>query len=210
MQQLLSIKRIPIEIEVNVQRSELKPIEEKSKSNGSPPHMSVSRRNDAVFLKADPVKVDLPKPKPLGAQSRRVDAFNSSGGNQSFTLSYKGYAKMEQDGSAHLAGEVRTSASDMDVRINKASRSVEAILNALPKMKNNSGVSFSNGKLSIDYNVDNGVDILDILKSKFEFIPGKIEVVVTQMPKLEIEYTGGPIYFPRSADPNYEPPLVLA
>jgi len=26
------------------------------------------------------------------------------------------------------------------------------------------------------------------------------------MPKVVIKYVGGPIYIPRSADPNYEPP----
>ena len=41
----------------------------------------------------------------------------------------------------------------------------------------------------------------------FEFVPGSIEFVVTQMPEIDIEYLGEPIYFPRSASPNYEAPL---
>ena len=51
---------------------------------------------------------------------------------------------------------------------------------------------------SVEYNLD---------RPEFEFIPGSIEFIIEQMPGLDIEYLGDPIYFPRSADPNYEPPL---
>jgi len=40
--------------------------------------------------------------------------------------------------------------------------------------------------------------------TNFEFIPGKIEFEVKQMPKVEIEYLGGPIYVPPSADPEHK------
>jgi hypothetical protein len=33
-----------------------------------------------------------------------------------------------------------------------------------------------------------------------------LEFEITEYPKVIIKYVGGPIYFPRSADPNYEPP----
>jgi hypothetical protein len=32
-----------------------------------------------------------------------------------------------------------------------------------------------------------------------------IELKITQRPQVIIKYVGGPIYVPRSADPNYEP-----
>jgi hypothetical protein len=99
---------------------------------------------------------------------------------------------------------------DITLKANKASRSIEALLSALPKAKNSSGVSFSNGKLNVDYSLDDGVDISALIRSNFEFVPGKIEFIVKQMPRLEIEYLGGPIYFPRSSDPNYEAPPVPA
>ena len=37
----------------------------------------------------------------------------------------------------------------------------------------------------------------------YEFIPGDIEMSITQQPDVLIEYVGGPIYVPPSADPNY-------
>ena len=41
-----------------------------------------------------------------------------------------------------------------------------------------------------------------ILKGDFEFIPGDIEFNITQYPDVMIEYIGGPIYVPPSADPE--------
>jgi hypothetical protein len=40
--------------------------------------------------------------------------------------------------------------------------------------------------------------------AQLEFVPGSVEFIVNQRPRLEIEYTGEPIYFPRSAAPGYE------
>ena len=44
----------------------------------------------------------------------------------------------------------------------------------------------------------------DVVLEQPTFTPGDIEISVEQMPKVIIKYTGGPIYVPRSADPNYE------
>ena len=55
---------------------------------------------------------------------------------------------------------------------------------------------FRSDKLNFDLKIANG---------NFEFIPGNIEMSITQHPDIMIEYIGGPIYVPPSADPNYEP-----
>jgi hypothetical protein len=38
------------------------------------------------------------------------------------------------------------------------------------------------------------------------FLPPDLELKVVEMPKVIIKYVGGPLYIPRSADPNYIPP----
>ncbi len=45
----------------------------------------------------------------------------------------------------------------------------------------------------------------NLKKTPMKFIPGRIDVVVKSLPKVEIKYVGGPIYVPPSADPDYEP-----
>ena len=41
-----------------------------------------------------------------------------------------------------------------------------------------------------------------------EFVPGSVELIVRDRPRVEIEYLGEPIYFPASASPNYKPPVL--
>ncbi len=36
------------------------------------------------------------------------------------------------------------------------------------------------------------------------YIPGELQINVEQFPKVEIEYIGGPLYVPPSADPSYD------
>lgn len=191
MEQLLSIKHIPIKIEVKVTRGELKPKEPEVKA----PSVKISKQsNGGVQVAAQPCTIDITAP--------RYDTYTKSpvSSGSDVTLTYDAIAKMSSgsDDSIALDGD------STKIAARSASSSIEAILNKLPKTKNNS-VSYNEGTLSINYSMDNsdGPDIAD-LSSGFEFIPGSIEFVVSQMPDLEIEYLGDPIYFPRSADPNYK------
>lgn len=40
--------------------------------------------------------------------------------------------------------------------------------------------------------------------TQMQFVPGSISMNITQYPSIQFEYTGGPIYAPPSADPNYQ------
>ncbi len=75
---------------------------------------------------------------------------------------------------------------------------------ALEELKLEDGqmeIRYEMDKLNFDWKIDRG---------SFEFTPGDIEITVEQQPKVIIKYVGGPIYVPRSADPNYEPMDVKA
>ena len=74
--------------------------------------------------------------------------------------------------------------------------------------KEGADITFDAGKLSIDYQLGNQEFDWDVMQRlPMEFIPGSVELIVRDRPRVEIEYVGGPIYVPASADPNYEPPL---
>ena len=189
MDQLLSIKHIPIKIEVNVTNAQLKPRE----ADPLEPSVKISRGSDGVKVAAQPYKVDISSPK--------LDSYVPTNVQPSkLTLTYDAVAKMGgTDGTSSSANTTAVSRS--------SSQSIEAILSKLPKSKESS-ISYNDGTLSINYSMigsdssDSG-SISD-LKNGFEFVPGNIEFIVSQMPDLEIEYLGDPLYFPRSADPNYK------
>lgn len=202
MEQLLSIKHIPIKVEVKVQRAELKPVEDSGKTASAAPSVKVSsKQGGGLRLQAEPYRVDL-------SDARNYDEYiPSSGTENGITLTYEAVAKLA-DGN-QKSGE----ASGRHV---KKPSSVEAALRSLPRNRNRA-VSYNNGTLSINYQMNmpsetakTSSDPVEAIQfTEFEFIPGSIEFIITQMPELDIEYLGDPIYFPRSADPNYEPPLDI-
>ncbi len=190
MDQLLSIKHIPIKIEVNVTNAQLKPRE----ADPLEPSVRISKSSDGVRVAAQPYKVDI--------SSQKLDSYVPTNVQPSkLTLTYDAVAKMGgTDGTASAANTTAVSRS--------SSQSIETILSRLPKTKDSS-ISYNDGTLSINYSMINNDGSSDIgsisdLKNGFEFIPGDIEFIVSQMPELEIEYLGDPLYFPRSADPNYK------
>lgn len=202
MKQLLSITHIPIKVEVKVQRGELKPVEDVGGTPAAPSVKVSSKQGGGLRLQAEPYRVDL-------SDVRNYDSYiPSSGAENGFTLTYEAVAKLA-DGT-QKSGEASGS--------HKKPSSVEAALKSLPKSRNKA-VSYNNGTLSINYQMSlpssaettaaaaSSDPVEAIQFTEFEFVPGSIEFVITQMPELDIEYLGDPIYFPRSADPNYEPPL---
>lgn len=196
MEQLLSIKHIPIKVEVNVTRGEFKRVE-----NSAPNAPSVkvsSKKGGGLRLQAEPYRMEIP-------ESRNYDAYIPSGNYDSgFTLTYEAVAKLAEGGNSAVG--IKQSGEMRQFSAKRASRSIESVLQSLPKNKN-SAVSYADGVLSVNYQMTGTESVAELTSShpEFEFIPGSIEFIISQMPELDIEYLGDPIYFPRSADPNYEP-----
>lgn len=190
MDQLLSIKHIPIKIEVNVTNAQLKPREDDPLS----PSVKISRSSAGVKVAAQPCKVDMSSPR----TDSYVPVPNQS---NSLTLTYEGMARLGNSEDGSTAAVARSVGS-------AGSQSIDTILNRISQSGGNN-FSYHDGTLSINYSMANSggnddIGSLEDLKNGFEFIPGNIEFIVSQMPELEIEYLGDPIYFPRSADPNYK------
>ena len=201
MDQLLSIKHIPIKIEVKVTNAQLKP---KENTDPSSPAVTASQGQGGVKLAAQPYKADL---------TQNYDTYSAALPDDGLTLTYNAVASLSsaQNEAQLINGAPNQNGDIGDIAAKSVSRNIESILGKLPKTKNNP-VSYNDGTLSINYSLDRSsstVDDISSLSDGFEFVPGSIEFKINQMPDLEIEYTGEPIYFPRSADPNYEGEMNL-
>ena len=90
----------------------------------------------------------------------------------------------------------------------RAGATIETAIDFLPK--GGADVSFDKGTLSINYTpTDINIDWENINSSVVEFVPGNIEFIVKERPRVEIEYLGEPIYVPPSANPAYVAPKKL-
>ena len=65
--------------------------------------------------------------------------------------------------------------------------------------------NWSQPEITIEYELDKLNFEWKTQMGDYEFIPGNIEISITQRPDVIIEYIGRPIYVPPSADPQYEP-----
>jgi hypothetical protein len=73
-------------------------------------------------------------------------------------------------------------------------------------------IEWSDPNLEMEYQKDKLSFDLKIQHGDVEFIPGDVELTITQEPKVEIEYVGKPIYVPPSVAEkfNHTPVNVLA
>lgn len=67
-------------------------------------------------------------------------------------------------------------------------------------------ISWQPSRLSVDYQPGTLTFDWNVLQGTMKYIPGDVSMEILQYPSVEIEYIGGPIYSPPSADPNYVAP----
>ena len=191
MQQLITIETVPISIEY----VEKKPL--KVSGTGSA-KLEVTRQNHAMSIKSDPI--------PL-----RMDRFQPNDTDKLPALTYTATAQYSKDGTLklnlHMDGDLTGSFS-----FSQVGRSIDSMVESVPKATySESGdvfthmpgmnINFDMSKLSGGMPPASDFDT--------NFTPPDLELKVLERPKVIIKYVGGPIYIPRSADPDYTPPAEV-
>ena len=209
MYPLIEIKSIPIEIRMKTTNASL----EYTRGTAE---MEISRSDKGLDIKSRPIKLQL-------------DTFEPRAGHRPGIMP-QGVSQPQQEQQADLqtSYEATSAYSDQGQIMLNARFGQELLREAAPAaaesaaapqaeddaLKQDLGVNFDfdweSGQMEIRYEMDKLNFDWKIDKGEFEFTPGDIEITVEQQPSVVIKYTGGPIYVPRSADPNYEPVDVKA
>ncbi|MFA5658454.1 MAG: DUF6470 family protein [Oscillospiraceae bacterium] len=193
MDQLLSIKTIPISVEIVMQNAQLK-------YNNELPKVKVSRQQGGYVMQADPIKINIDMYKTrqsLGMKSNDIliDDFATEG----IKIAYQATAKYVDKGN-NYADPQGMSVGKFEAR--SIQKSINTVLEFIPKERPE--ISWNGGTLNIQYQMDEMNMDWDVHSlANFEFIPGKVEFEIKQRPMVDIEYIGGPIYIPPSANPDY-------
>lgn len=199
---LIEIKSVPIEIELQVTNA-------KMEYNRSSVNMEVSRDKGGLSIRSKPIRVNLDTFEarnsvfPTLATRMRE---NAAAGKQA---AYEATATYAQQGQlllrARIGEELVTQfAAQAQQKNVKTNVGLDFTPKAGPEItwdKGELNIRYEMDKMNFDWRKDNG---------SFEFIPGDIELSVTQQPDVIIKYVGGPLYVPPSADPDYEPINVQA
>ena len=198
MDQLIEITSVPIQLEVKTSRARLECAQGTAE-------MEISRAQDRVSIKNRSIRLNMDTFEASRAQTaapvRRSEPITYQAASADFS----------QQGQLMMHTTLDTSVL---AQLSGGSVSVQPPLtdsgNVEVQPPLDSSSEWDPAELNIRYEMDKLNFEFKIGQNGFEFIPGDIEVTVTQRPEVTIKYVGGPLYVPPSADPNHEPVDVKA
>ena len=197
---LLKITTIPISIELKITNAKLQLPDDRQ------PKVNITTKNGGFVMEAEPLKINIDTyqaRKSLGFGHMTDADMIALKAQEGFSLAFQGTARVASNGDSLARG---MSASEIAIQNARAGATVETIMEFLPK--EGADITFDEGKLNISYQLGSQDFDWDIMNDMpMEFIPGSVELIVRDRPRVEIEYVGDPIYVPAKANPNYEPPL---
>lgn len=198
---LLQITTIPIKIEIKVTNAKFEHSEEYTQ-----PKVNIETKNGGYVMQAEPLKLNIDTyeaRKSLGYGHMNDGDMVQQKGEEGFSIAFQGTAKVAAEGDQLARG---MSPSEIALNNARAGATVQTIMEFLPK--EGADITFDEGTLNIEYQMGSQDFNWDVHpESPMEFIPGSVEFIVRDRPRIEIEYIGDPIYVPPSANPNYEPPM---
>jgi hypothetical protein len=201
---LLSITSIPIKVEMHIRKGELS--NPKINDPGKALKMNIQTDKGELEIHSEPPKIKIDTyaaRSSLGFGHYNNEDFIKRNANDGISVAYQGTAKIVNEGDQLVRG---VSPAEIAAQNNKAGQTIQTIMDFLPK--EGADVTFDDGVLNINYDAgDVNIDWDNAGIVPLEFTPGKVEFNITQLPKVEIEYLGDPIYVPPQSDPNYVPKI---
>ena len=201
MNQLIKITSVPIQYELKINNARL----EYSRSRAE---LEISRNDGGLSIKSRPVKLNLDSTEARNSvvpTTARSVAQTAQAGKEA---AYSATAQMAQEGHLLLNAKIGEDVIGQIMQQRTAQPTGEFEMGFTPSAPVD--ISYEAPDLTINYEMDKLNFDLKVANGNFEFIPGNIEMSITQRPQVLIEYVGGPIYVPPSANPDYEPVDVRA
>lgn len=189
MEPLLQIKTIPLKYEMKIQKAELRYTKSKSE-------VLINKENGGLDINSKPIKsiIDTYEARssitPTTMESVRQAAASGLKAASEAAATYTEEAALLLD--AKVPNPL-----DQIFRQRAQMPTGEFGLAFIPTT--GPDLEWSAPDLNIKYQMDKLSFDIRAAKGDFEFIPGSIEFSITQMPDVEIEYIGKPMYVPPSA-----------
>lgn len=184
MEQLITIETVPIKIE-HVKREPLK------LSSVHPQNTGADSDAGNIKVQSKPIRIAL------------NDSFEPSTDYQWDNSTYTAIAKYGDDGKLSLEVQMEDGQAT-PIHFKHLSRGIDQMAGMVALQKINANSESASMMIPIEASgINNGMQTAD--NTNIEFMPPDIELKMTQRPQVIIKYVGGPIYVPRSADPNYQP-----
>jgi len=201
MKQLINITTVPIQYELKIQNARLQ-------YKASTAEVEISRNKGGMRIKSRPVKLNIDSFEARNSVVPTTARSVAQTAQQGKASAYEATAQLAQEGQLMLKAKIGEDVLGQIFSNRLQQPTGEFELGFTPSEPVE--LSYEAGDLIINYQMDKLNFDLKVANGNFEFVPGDIELSITQHPEVRIEYVGGPIYVPPSADPNFEPLDVRA
>ena len=188
MKPLITIETVPISIEY---------VEKKTTHTSSQSaRLQISRQDGRMTIQSKPIDI-------------LMDSFERNPASEWHNLTYKATAQYSGNGSLRMNVYMENANPD-SFYYEQVNRGIDNIIDYIPRTSGNSDYENSVYEIeSMHINFDisqlpGGMPTVDNLDTNF--LPPDLELKVVEWPKVIVKYVGGPLYIPKSADPNYIPP----
>ncbi|MDD2189666.1 MAG: hypothetical protein PHV71_02055 [Eubacteriales bacterium] len=188
MNPLITIETVPISIEY---------VEKKATHTSSQSaSLRISQQDKKVMIQGNPIHLQF------------MDCFEPGPSTDLHNLSYTATAHYSDSGNIRMNIEMNDYRADT-FQYDQVNRGIDNIIDIMPHIPSNfSAYGFESMQINFDMSqLTESPLILDNID--MSFLPPDLELKVIEQPKVIIKYIGGPIYIPKSSDPNYESPEDL-
>lgn len=185
MEQLLKITTVPIQYELKVNNARLE-------YHSSKAELEISRNEGGLSIKSRPVKLNLDTFEARNSIVPTTVRSVSQSAQKGKDAAYSATAQFAQEGQLLLKAKIGEDVLNNIFAQRNQMPSGDFTVGFIPTSPVD--ISYQAPDLTISYEMDKLNFDLKIANGNFEFIPGNIEVVITQQPDIMIEYVGGPIY----------------
>lgn len=197
MSPLIEIKTVPIEIEMKISHAKL----EHTRGTAD---LEISRENGGLSIKSKPIQLNIDtfearnsiRPTTIRSVEQSAQAGRQAVYEATATYAQQGQLLLKAKIGQEMVTQFAADAQAKDIKTNVG-------IDFIPKA--DAELSWNPAELSIRFEMDKLNFDWRMSQPQLEFTPGDIEISVTQRPDVLITYVGGPIYVPRSSDPNYTP-----
>ncbi|MEF9941576.1 MAG: DUF6470 family protein [Lachnospiraceae bacterium] len=201
MENLLKITTIPIAYELKVHNARLE------YSQGST-EVDITREKGGLKIRSHPIKLKMDTFDARSSVCPTTMQSISQAASRGENIAYAATAQYAKEGQLMVNAKLGDNVfAQIDNQRNQKPTG-QFQLGFTPKVGPN--IEWSEPDLTIEYQMDKLNFDLKVNNGNFEFIPGNIEVSITQYPDVVIEYIGEPIYVPPSAAENFAPIDVKA
>lgn len=195
MEPLINITTIPIRYELKIHNAKLE-------YSSSTADIEISRnKGGGLNIKSHPIQLNIDSSRTYDSiRPSSMEAVLQDAAQKGKTAAYSAAANMAKEGRLLLKAKIGEDALGQIISQRSQMPVKEFGLGFVPSVRPD--LEWSEPDLTIEYQMDKLNFDLKIANGNFEFIPGDIELLITQMPDVKIEYVGDPIYVPPRRDEN--------